>query len=116
MGPAAIGCRAVPGDETLVGGSNWARTIRAEIRKIAPHSSTVLISGPTGTGKELIARAIHCLSPRRDRPFIAVDCAAVTGTLFTSNLFGRVQGAFTGARTWRAGLLPRRPWRHAVSR
>ena len=61
------------------------------------HASNVLITGPSGTGKELIARAIHAHSPRADKPFIAVDCAGVTGSLFAGHLFGHVKGAFTGA-------------------
>ena len=75
----------------------WVKAFRKEILRIAPYPSTVLISGPSGTGKELAARAIHFHSPRATKPFIAVDCAAVSGTLFTSQVFGHVKGAFTGA-------------------
>jgi transcriptional regulator with PAS, ATPase and Fis domain len=83
--------------ETLVGVSDWIKALRAEILRIAPHPSSVLISGPSGTGKELAARAIHFHSPRAMQPFIAVDCAAINGPLFTSHVFGHVKGAFTGA-------------------
>ena len=81
----------------IIGVSPWARGIRERIHQIAGHQSTVLIVGPSGTGKELIARAIHAASPRTAKPFIPVNCAAVTGTLFTSHMFGHVRGAFTGA-------------------
>ncbi len=83
--------------EPILGVSRWATLIRAEIRRVAAYSSNALITGPSGTGKELIARAIHAHSPRSKRAFIPVDCAAVTGTLFVSHIFGHVEGAFTGA-------------------
>ena len=81
----------------LVGVSPWVTQMRAQILRAAPHARTVLISGPSGTGKELIARAIHANGNRADKPFIAVDCAAATGPLFASHLFGYIKGAFTGA-------------------
>ena len=71
--------------------------LRAEIRRVAPFASNVLITGPSGTGKELVARQIHALSPRAQQPFIPVDCASMTGELMSSQLFGHVTGAFTGA-------------------
>lgn len=83
--------------QTIVGISSWTRRLRQDIERVARHSATVLISGPTGTGKELIARAIHQQSTRRNHPFIPVDCAALTSTLFASQLFGHRKGAFTGA-------------------
>jgi DNA-binding NtrC family response regulator len=81
----------------IVGGSSWAKDIHAQILAVAGCPSNVLITGPTGTGKEVIARAIHAHSPRADKPFIPVDCAAVAGTLFASHVFGHLKGAFTGA-------------------
>ena len=81
----------------IIGVSAWARDIRAKILAVPALPSNVLIVGPTGTGKEVIARAIHAHSPRADKPLIPVDCAAVAGTLFASHLFGHVKGAFTGA-------------------
>jgi DNA-binding NtrC family response regulator len=81
----------------IVGGSPWARSIRAEILAVASCPSNVLITGPTGTGKDVIARAIHAHSPRAGRPLIPVDCAAIAGTLFASHIFGHCKGAFTGA-------------------
>jgi transcriptional regulator with PAS, ATPase and Fis domain len=89
----------------IVGVSHFAERIRRRIMKIAPHFSTVLITGPSGTGKELIARAIHVHSPRVDKPFIAVDCAGVTGPLFAGHLFGHVKGAFTGAEHMALGCF-----------
>jgi DNA-binding NtrC family response regulator len=80
-----------------VGISPWVTEIRKEILQVAVHTSSVLITGPTGTGKELIARAIHGHSPRAGGPFVAVDCAAVNGALFAGQMFGHVKGAFTGA-------------------
>ncbi len=80
-----------------VGASDWARRIRADILRTAPYRSTVLITGPTGTGKELIARALHEVSDRAARPFIPVNCAAAAPQLFASHLFGHEKGAFTGA-------------------
>ena len=83
--------------EGIVGSSPWARRIRADILRAADCSASVLVTGPTGTGKELIASAIHAESPRAARLFIPVDCAAIQGGLFASQLFGHVKGAFTGA-------------------
>ena len=80
--PAAKGSRVPEASvNSIVGVSPWVTEIREEILRVAAHSSSVLITGPTGTGKELIARAIHGHSPRAGGPFIAVDCAAVNGDL-----------------------------------
>jgi two-component system, NtrC family, response regulator HydG len=75
------------------------------VRRLAPHASTVLVTGETGTGKELVARALHRLGPRRDKRFIAVNCSAVVEALFESELFGHVRGAFTGATEHKAGVF-----------
>jgi two-component system, NtrC family, response regulator HydG len=75
------------------------------IRRLAPHVRLALITGETGTGKELVARALHALGPRRDRRFIAVNCSAVNDTLFESELFGHVRGGFLGATENKPGLF-----------
>jgi DNA-binding NtrC family response regulator len=75
------------------------------IRRLAPHIRTALITGETGTGKELVARALHSMGPRRERRFVTVNCSAVVETLFESELFGHVRGAFTGATENKQGLF-----------
>jgi two-component system response regulator HydG len=75
------------------------------VRRLAPHARTALITGETGTGKELVARALHTLGPRGARRFVTVNCSAVVETLFESELFGHVRGAFTGATEHKAGLF-----------
>ncbi len=89
----------------MVGRSPAIVEVYKTIARVAPGQSTVLILGESGTGKELVARAIHQHSPRRDKPFVAVDCAALTETLLESELFGYVRGAFTGATRDAAGLF-----------
>ena len=79
--------------------------LRWRIGRIGPSPATVLILGERGTGKELVARALHLASPRRDRPFVAVNCAALPSELLASELFGHERGAFTGAVDRRAGLV-----------
>jgi DNA-binding NtrC family response regulator len=81
----------------IVGISVWSAKIREQIVAVAAFPSNVLITGPTGTGKEVISRALHALGPRAEKPFIPVDCAAIPGALFSSHLFGHLKGAFTGA-------------------
>ncbi len=89
--------------EEVVGSSDALRTVLAQIAKVAPTDSTVLIQGETGTGKELVARAIHSRSRRASRAFIRVDCAAIPQSLIASELFGHEKGAFTGAFQRRLG-------------
>jgi PAS domain S-box-containing protein len=89
--------------EEIVGTSPALQTVLANIAKVAPTDSTVLITGETGTGKELVARAIHKHSPRAGRPFVSVNCAAIPAPLIASELFGHEKGAFTGAVQRRLG-------------
>jgi transcriptional regulator with GAF, ATPase, and Fis domain len=89
--------------EEIVGVSPPLRTVLSHVSKVAPTDSTVLITGETGTGKELIARAIHKRSPRSARAFVAVNCAAIPSSLIASELFGHEKGAFTGALQRRQG-------------
>ena len=91
--------------EDIVGESTGLRQVLKEIETVAPTDATVLIQGETGTGKELLARAIHRLSPRRERTFIKLNCAAIPAGLLESELFGHEKGAFTGAIARKLGRL-----------
>jgi two-component system, NtrC family, response regulator HydG len=91
----------------MVGRSAGMLELFSLIRRIAPHFTTALIIGETGSGKELVARALHALSKRRDRAFVTVNCSAIVETLFESELFGHVRGAFTGATDTKPGLFER---------
>jgi DNA-binding NtrC family response regulator len=91
--------------EGMVGRSPLMMEAFARIRRVAPHYRTVLITGPTGTGKELAAQALHRLSPVSNGPFVVCNCSAVVETLFESELFGYVRGAFTGAARDKIGLF-----------
>jgi DNA-binding NtrC family response regulator len=93
------------GSGEIFGSSPATLAVRLMIARVAPTNATVLITGETGTGKELVARAIHKNSPRAQKPFIAVNCAAFTETLLESELFGHEKGAFTGADRVRQGLF-----------
>lgn len=92
-------------DNNIIGNSPAIRKIFTQIQKAAPTQCNILIQGETGTGKELIARAIHQQSSRHDKPIICVNCAAIPETLIESELFGYEKGAFTGANTNRIGLI-----------
>jgi transcriptional regulator with GAF, ATPase, and Fis domain len=89
--------------EELIGASTSLKKVLKNVERVAPTDSTVLITGETGTGKELIARAIHNLSPRKDRALVKVNCAAIPAGLIESELFGHEKGAFTGALTRKMG-------------
>jgi PAS domain S-box-containing protein len=91
--------------EDIVGESKGLRAVLKEIETVAPTNATVLIQGETGTGKELLARAIHRLSPRNERTFIKLNCAAIPAGLIESELFGHEKGAFTGAISRKIGRL-----------
>ena len=93
------------GADTLVGESPRMREVLGLVDRIAPTHSTVLIVGESGTGKELAARAIHARSPRRDRPFVSINCGALPDELLESELFGHTRGSFTGAVTSKKGLF-----------
>ena len=87
----------------MVGDSPALAAVRAVIAKVGPSNARVLITGENGSGKELVARAIHDASPRKDKPFVEVNCAAIPGELIESELFGHMKGSFTGALADRAG-------------
>ncbi|MFT5084673.1 MAG: two-component system response regulator HydG [Lentisphaeria bacterium] len=102
--------KSQPGDndkaiEGMIGSSAVMKSLYAKIHKVAPTSATVLVNGETGTGKELVANAIHRESPRHDKAIISVNCAAIPETLIEAELFGHEKGAFTGAATMREGLV-----------
>lgn len=91
--------------EGIIGRSPLMLDVFSKIRRIAPHFETVLVTGDTGTGKELVAQALHRLSPRATHPFIVCNCAAVAESLFESELFGHIRGAFTGATQDKRGFV-----------
>jgi DNA-binding NtrC family response regulator len=94
---------ALPGGKTLVGESAAMRDVIEHARKVAESKSTVLLIGESGTGKEILARSIHAWSPRASRPFVAVNCVALSEELLESELFGHEKGAFTGAHQQKPG-------------
>lgn len=96
-----------PSVQHLIGESAQTRQLRQIIARVAPTKSSVLITGPSGVGKELVARALHEASPRRDEPFIALNCASLAPTLLESELFGHEKGAFTGAIVRKEGRFER---------
>jgi two-component system response regulator HydG len=89
----------------IIGRSAVMQTLFERLERVAPTDTTVLITGETGVGKELVAKAVHTLSPRRAKPFLAVNCAALAEGVLESELFGHVRGAFTGALRDRAGVF-----------
>ena len=91
------------GFEQIIGNSPALESALEEVERVAPTDSTVLIQGETGTGKDLIARAIHKISSRRDRPFVRLNCAAIPLDLLENELFGHEKGAFTGAVAQKLG-------------
>ncbi len=94
--------RDFPPEELIFLGAAMQR-LRSAVREVAPTTATVLLSGASGTGKEVVARIIHAWSPRRERPFVAVHCAALAESLLESEMFGHERGAFTGAAAARKG-------------
>jgi two-component system response regulator AtoC len=97
--------RKVGGFEQVVGESAVMREVQDLAARVAPYPSTVLLTGESGSGKEAIARAVHAASPRRDRPFVALNCGAIPENLLESELFGHEKGAFTGADRAREGMF-----------
>ncbi|MGD8861790.1 MAG: sigma-54 dependent transcriptional regulator [Myxococcales bacterium] len=95
----------VQGRHEMIGDTPVMRELYGQIEKVAPTKGRVLITGDSGTGKELIARAIHRLSDRRDRPFVMLNCAAIPADLIESELFGHERGAFTGASSRKKGMF-----------
>jgi two-component system, NtrC family, response regulator HydG len=96
---------AADGGDEMAGDSRKMSELRTRIARVAPTNTTILILGESGTGKELVARSLHRQSPRSNRPFVAINCAALTESLLESELFGHEKGAFTGALTQKLGRL-----------
>ena len=92
-------------EDLLVGRSAQIKQLKARLPAVARAQRTTLISGPTGAGKDVVARTLHAQSPRRERPFVTVHCAALPDTLVEAEMFGHSRGAFTGATQARAGLI-----------
>ncbi|HVB59335.1 MAG TPA: sigma-54 dependent transcriptional regulator [Candidatus Acidoferrales bacterium] len=90
---------------TLVGSSGGMQDVMRQVEMAAPSTASVLITGETGSGKEMVARSIHMLSPRADRPFVAINCSAIPESLMESEIFGHEKGAFTGAAERRIGCF-----------
>jgi transcriptional regulator with GAF, ATPase, and Fis domain len=103
LSPAVPAPGPLPG---MIGSSEAMQPVYRLVRLVAPRTTTVLIAGDTGTGKELVARALHALSPRAAKPFVVVNCAAIPETLLESELFGHTRGAFTGAVQAQLGRIP----------
>jgi len=101
--PGSQGANTIDGVQMPTGASPAIAAVNRLIQQVAPYDSTVLILGESGTGKEIAARAVHALSPRRQRPFVAVNCGAIPAELLESELFGHEKGSFTGAITTRKG-------------
>lgn len=102
--PAAPAATApLPG---MIGESDAMHRVYRMVRLVAPRTTTVLVAGPTGSGKELVARALHSLSPRAGKPLVVVNCAAIPEALLESELFGYLRGAFTGAVQSQMGRIP----------
>src|SRR5436190_9995264 len=89
----------------MVGRSPVMQELFAMVRRLAPHVRTALVTGETGTGKKLVARALHRLSPRSEKPFVTVNCSAADESAFETEVFGHGRGGFTGAAKNQAGLL-----------
>jgi len=87
----------------IIGESSAIQRVSSDIQRVAPTDATVLLTGESGTGKEVFSRAIHQLSPRRDKPFVTVNCAAIPDTLIENELFGHEKGSYTGANARKAG-------------
>ncbi len=90
-------------DDTLIGDSDAMFALREMVRRVARSSASIMICGASGSGKEVVARAIHAASPRAGKPYVALNCGAIPGELIESELFGHEKGAFTGAQTRRTG-------------
>ena len=109
VGPKAHAAPANVDDSALrlIGTSPSMQKVRDLIGRVAPTDSTVLICGESGVGKELVAESIHVMSPRADKPFVAINCAAIPATLIEAELFGHERGSFTGAMRTREGVFER---------